>query len=84
MINWETGHDINYIYKVKVPQTCPILWPQGLYSPWNFPGKNIGVDSHSFLQGIFPTQGSNTGLPHCRQILYQLGHQGSPIYIYYL
>ena len=40
--------------------------------------KNIGVSSHSLLQGIFPTHGSNPGLPHCRQILYQLGHQGRP------
>ena len=37
-----------------------------------------GVGSLSLLQGIFPTQGSNPGLPHCRQILYQLSHQGSP------
>ena len=43
--------------------------------PWNSPGKNTGVDSHSHLQGIFPTQGSNSGLLHCRQILYHLSHQ---------
>ena len=42
------------------------LWPHGLYSPWNFPGQNTEVASHSLLQGIFPTQGSNPGLPHCR------------------
>ena len=42
------------------------------------PGQNTGVGSLSFLQGIFPTQGSNPGPPHCRQILYQLSHQGSP------
>ena len=48
------------------------------WGPWNSPGQNPGVDSHSLLQGIFPTQGSNTGLLHCRQILYQLSHQGSP------
>jgi len=42
------------------------------------PGKNTGVDCHTVLQGIFPTQGSNPGLPHCRQILYHLSHQGSP------
>ena len=41
------------------------------------PGKNAGVGCHSFLQGIFPTQGLNPGLPHCRWILYQLNHQGS-------
>ena len=54
------------------------LRPQGLYSPRNSPGQNTGVGSHSFLQGIFPTQGSSPGLPHCRQILCQLSHQGSP------
>ena len=41
------------------------------------PGKNTGVGCHALLQGIFPTQGSNPGLPHCRQILYYLSHQGS-------
>ena len=54
------------------------LWPHGLYSPWNSPGQNTGVGSLSLLQGIFPTQGSNPGLLHCRQILYQLSHKGSP------
>ena len=42
------------------------------------PGKKAGAGSHSLLQGIFPTQGSNLGLPHCRQIFYYLSHQGSP------
>ena len=41
------------------------------------PGKNTGVSCHAFLQGIFPTQGSNPGLPHCRWILYCLSHLGS-------
>ena len=62
----------------------------GLYSPWNSPGQNTGVGSCSLLQGntgvgscsllqgIFPTQGSNPGLLHCRKILYQLSHKGSP------
>ena len=53
------------------------LWPRGLYSPWNSPGQNTGVGSLSLLQGIFPTQGLNPGLLHCRQILYQLSHKGS-------
>ena len=44
------------------------------------PGKNTGVGSHSLPQGIFPTQRSNPCLLHCRQILYQLSHQGSPIF----
>ena len=48
------------------------------YSPWNFPGQNTGVGSLSLLQGIFPTQGSNPDLPHCRWILHQLSHKGSP------
>ena len=48
-----------------------------LYSPWNSLGQNTGVGSLSLLQGIFPTQRSNPGLPLCRQILYQLSHQGS-------
>ena len=42
------------------------------------PGKNNGVDCHALLQGIFPTQGWNPGLPHCRWILYHLSHGGSP------
>ena len=50
------------------------LRPQGLYSPWNSPGQNNRVGSFSFLQGIFPAQGSKPGLLHCRQILYQLSH----------
>ena len=54
------------------------LWPRGLYSPLNSPGQNTGVGSLSLLQGIFPTQGSNPGLPHCKQILYQLSHKGRP------
>ena len=54
------------------------LRPHGLYSPWNSPGQNTGVGSCFLLQLIFPTQGSNPGLLHCRQILYQLRHQGSP------
>ena len=49
-----------------------------LYSSWNSPGQNTRVGSFSFLQGIFPTQGSNPSLPHCRHILYQLSHKGSP------
>ena len=36
------------------------------------------LHSCSLLQGIFPTHGSNTGLPHCRQVLYQMSHKGSP------
>ena len=41
-------------------------------NPWDFPGNSTEVDCHFLLQGIFPTQGSNPGLPHCRQTLYRL------------
>ena len=50
--------------------------PKCLLHPWNSPGPNTGVGSLSLLQEIFPTQGLNQGLPHCRRILYQLSHQG--------
>ena len=54
------------------------LWPHVLYSPWNSIGQNTGLGSLSLLQGIFPTQGSNPRLLHCRWIVYQLSHKGSP------
>ena len=44
-------------------------------SPWNSPGQNTGMGSLSLLQGIFPTQGSNQGLLHCRWVLYQLSYE---------
>ena len=62
-----------------VSESCSVtsdsLWPHGVLSPWNSPGQNTGIGSLSLLQGIFPTQGSNPGIPHCRQILYQLSYQ---------
>ena len=67
--------------KIEVSQSC--LTPCNpwtstrLLCPWNSPGKNTGVGCHFLLQGIFPTQGSNLGLVHCRQMLYHLSHQGS-------
>ena len=54
------------------------LRPHILYSPRNSPGQNTGVCSLSLLQGIFPTQESNPGLPYCRWILYQQTQKGSP------
>ena len=48
---------------------------------WNSPGQDTGVGCHALLQGIFPIQGSNLGLPQCRQIPYCLTHQGSPQHI---
>ena len=53
-----------------------------LLCPWDSPGKDSGVGCQALLQGIFLTQGSNLGLQHCRQILYILSHQGSPIFMY--
>ena len=67
-----------------VAQSCLTLCdpmdgsPPGSSVHGDFPGKNIGVRCHALLQGIFPSQGSSLGLPHCRQILYLLSHQGSP------
>ena len=66
-----------------VAQSCLTLCdpmnrsPPGSSVHGDSPGKNTGVGCHAFLQGILPTQGSNPGLPHCRWILYHLGHQGS-------
>ena len=68
LFQWSEGHSV----------MSDSLRPHGLYSPWNSPGQHTGVGSFSLLQDIFPTQGSIPGLPHCRQILYQLSHQGSP------
>ena len=79
--NSNTFKPINFVYTgVEVTQLCLTLCdPHGLYSPWNSPVQNTGIGSLSLLQGIFPTQGSNPGLPRCRRILYQLSHKGSPI-----
>ena len=62
----------------EVAQSCLTLRPRGLYSPRGSLGQNTGVGSLSRLQGIFPTQGLNSGFPHHGQILNQLSHQGSP------
>ena len=63
-------------------QLLAIPWTVAHQIPcsWSCPGKNTGVGSRSLLQGIFLAQGSNLGLLHCRQILYHLGHQGTPGY----
>ena len=69
---------------VLVAQSCPVLCdpmncsPPGSSVHGILPGKNTRVNSHSLLQGIFPTQELNPSLLHCRQILYHLRHQGSP------
>ena len=64
--------------------SCPTLCdpmdcsPPGSSVLGDAPGQNAGMGCHALLQGIFPTQGSKPGLPHCRWILYHLSHQGSP------
>ena len=67
-----------------VAQWCPTLCnprdcsPPGSSGHGDSPSKNTGVGCHVLLQGIFLTQVSNLGLPHCRWILNCLNHQGSP------
>ena len=75
---------INYIYVLGHSVLSEPLWPHGLYptrliSLWDSPGKNTGVGRHFLLQRIFLTQESNPGLLHCRQILYRLSYEGSPM-----
>ena len=55
------------------------LWSARLLRPWASPGKSTGVGGPSLLQGIFPTQGANLGLLHCRWIPHCLSHRGSPL-----
>ena len=57
------------------------LRPHGLYRPWNSPGQNTGVGSLSLLKEDLPKPGIKPGLPHCRPILYQLKHKGSPNFV---
>ena len=69
VVKWSESHSV----------VSDSLRPHRLHSPWNSPGQNTGVGSLSLLQRIFPTQGWNPDLSHCRRILYQLSHKGSPI-----
>ena len=86
-IFWKDRHKILYVVTVSVPvaQLCPILCdsmdcsPLGSSVHGDSPGKNTGVGSCSLLQGFFPTQGLNPGLPHCRQILLPSEPPGKPV-----
>ena len=77
-------HFLVNMYMCSGAQLCPTLCdpmdcsPPGSSVHGDSPGKNIGVGCLALLQGIFPTQGLNPGLLHCRWILYHLSHQGSP------
>ena len=88
VVNWIVW--VRYIFWILTPIcvyccVCVCVWshsvmsdslrPTRLLCPWDFPGKSTGVDCHFLLQGIFPRQGSNPGLPHCRQTLYRLSYQ---------
>ena len=70
----------------EVTQSCPTPSdpmdhkPTRLLHSWDFPGKSAGVDCHFLLQGIFSTQESKPGLPHCRQMLYRLSHQSTCVF----
>ena len=86
MLPWEN----NFVNKgvcvcALVTQSCLTLCepmdcsPPGSSVHGDSPGQSTGVGCHALLQGIFPTQESNPGLLHCRQILYQLSHQGSQL-----
>ena len=78
------AHHLKEVQFSSVTQSCPTLCdpadcsPTRLLSPWDSPGKNTGLGCHFLLQGIFQMQGSNPGLPHCRQTLLPLSHEGSP------
>ena len=79
---WVQGWDRLGSAASRSLQSCPTLHdtmncgPPGSSVHGESSGKNTGVGCHALLQGIFPTQGWNSGLPHCRQILYHLNHQG--------
>ena len=72
-----SGSSVHGIFQARVLEWVGVSFSR-LLCPWDFPGKSTGVGCCFLPQGIFPTQGSNPGLLHCRQTLYHLSHQGSP------
>jgi len=80
---WKVQHSKQSV--CLVAQSCPTLCdpmdcsPPGSSVHGDSPDKNTGVGCHALLQEIFPDQGLNPGLPQCRQTLYHLSHQGSPV-----
>ena len=82
LFTWNYHNMVNWLCEWSHSVMSHSLWPHGLlptslFHPWDFLGKNTRVGCHFLLQEIFPTQGLNLGLPHCRQTLYHLSHQGS-------
>ena len=77
-VAWQLSTDISCLVCENHSVVPDSSWPHGLHSPWNSAVQNSGVGSLFLLQGIFPTEGLNPGLPHCRPILHQLSHKGSP------
>ena len=79
-VHWSIIYNSQKVKKWSHSVMSNSLQPHGLFTkllrPRNFPGKNTRVDCHFFLQGIFPTQGLNLGLLHCRHTLYLLSHHG--------
>ena len=73
---WKAKEKRKWKWNVKVSHV-QLFW-EPMDCPWNSPGQNTVVGSLSFLQGLFPSQGLNPGLLHCKWILYQLSHKGSP------
>ena len=83
--DWKRSVFIPIPKKSEVTQSCPTLWDpmdcslSGSSVYGIFQARVLEWIAISFSRGIFPTQESNRGLPHCRQTLYRLSHQGSPI-----
>ena len=84
--NWVTN---TYTHMISCSVVSDSVQPHALYSllgssvHGDSPGKNIGVGCYALLQGIFPTQGLNSGLLHCRQILYHLSYQKAQTYLWW-
>ena len=75
LLSGKCMHNHSVVSDLSKPNDCSL---PGSSAHGDSPGKITGVGCHALLQGIFPTQGLNPGLPHCRWILYLLSHQGSP------
>ena len=75
-LHWESGNISQMFTDLHIQRR--LIYTR-ILRPWDFQGKSTGVGCHFLFQGIFPTQGLNPALSHCRQTLYPLSHQGSPI-----